>query len=80
MRQAACAHTPQRLRCTAAHSKTWHHPSHVPAAPSLREDIGTVEAFYNANLALTDPAKAQFRCGAQQAAPKSKLSADKALL
>lgn len=25
------------------------------------EDIGTVEAFYNANLALVDPSKAQFR-------------------
>ena len=27
------------------------------------EDIGTVEAFYNANLALANPATAQFRCG-----------------
>ncbi len=27
-----------------------------------------MEAFYNANLALTDPAKAQFRCGAATAA------------
>ena len=26
------------------------------------EDIGTVEAFYNANLALTNPTTAQFRC------------------
>ena len=27
------------------------------------EDIGTVEAFYNANLALANPNTAQFRCG-----------------
>jgi glucose-1-phosphate adenylyltransferase len=26
------------------------------------EDIGTVEAFYNANLSLANPATAQFRC------------------
>lgn len=26
------------------------------------EDIGTVEAFYNSNLALANPATAQFRC------------------
>jgi len=26
------------------------------------EDIGTVEAFYSSNLALADPATAQFRC------------------
>lgn len=26
------------------------------------EDIGTIEAFYNANLALTDSPKPQFRC------------------
>ena len=28
------------------------------------EDIGTVEAFYNANLALANPNTAQFRWGA----------------
>lgn len=27
------------------------------------EDIGTVEAFYNSNLALANPATAQFRSG-----------------
>ena len=26
------------------------------------EDIGTIEAFYNANLALADPSKHDFRC------------------
>lgn len=26
------------------------------------EDIGTIEAFYNSNLALANPATAQFRC------------------
>lgn len=34
------------------------------------EDIGTVEAFYNSNLALANPEKAQFRWGGNRKAAK----------
>lgn len=44
----------------------WSH--FLPSLPTLPhtlkgywEDIGTIESFYHANLALTNPATAQFR-------------------
>ena len=38
-------------------------PPQAYAFQGYWEDIGTIEAFYHANLALTNPATAQFRWG-----------------
>ena len=52
-----------------------HHPQIIPGARAMGykiqahafqgywEDIGTIEAFYNANLALAKPGKTDFRWG-----------------
>lgn len=37
--------------------------THCLLATCCREDIGTVRAFYESNLALTDSPSPKFRCG-----------------
>lgn len=75
--QSTCIKPPHRAHALATViTRTTHAHAHTQIIPGARkmgykvqahafegywEDIGTIEAFYNANLALADPSKHDFR-------------------